>query len=1224
MPVFSYVRASRIRVLVRGEPIVLEGLEGVNPISIRELERREGILGKIEFLEGQIMYEFMGKNEVCYEWLETFEISRKIWAILSVFDAKKEGWREGIDRELRWMRRKHQSVSVVRFLVKNLPSDEKMGSLDLIALSDKGEMGKEQWRELVYGITYSLVAEFEIFARKIQEKVSIESPYVSKFGGKAEETKEFEEKTEKIDEDRILKGRKLKILGDLYLLSGSTLDALKLYTESAMLGKASKDYIWHGSALEGIGVCLVVLSFLQIEYQIPITSLPSSPPQLDKIGSTKMMTFKEIDLNVSKPHVLDFLLDLHMNIIDLYQKSYNCSNERVPTLCFSESVLRFGKLLSLVHLAGGWNHIALRSIIYDEFYLIPKTHVSGYPPKADIASWSMRAYTPYINELDVVDKCRIYGGLASILGMVGFRRARAMFLREIISTLTPVLINSKVDGISDDTVRLIAQIALTNYSLSPKHSNMQNSSFLIHNLLDDLCDCYGILRMDERCKSRSEVELLEKYGWPSLKITILKECISFCEALPDFSGVLNFTTKILSIASIYLSRDNQIRLASNIPRIILAVRSLGLDELEADYWDHDIVQSIEFISGSSKFTPVLYSNSELNSVDNDNNHSKDPFIYNPFIKKTNVPVKHLLVEGDVAEFKIVLHNPLSFELECVDISLFTEGVEFESQSTSVVIGPQRIHVVRLFGCPKEPGEFVVKGCRIHLSGCKDDIFFVNRGLSSVEHEQLFLNVFYEGKIKSMGLNVYSVIKSSIMSSKNGRIPLKNTSSSIPMTIEESFEVLPAQPTLIVTRTSLVNGSIMSTFTITIKNVSHITINFLLLSFSDSTINPLKDALASKNISREEIYELELFLYKRQALVWNNKVSHFSLKPDCEEVLEIEILGKRGLTDAKIQIDYGNVQDNSSHGRFYTRRVVVPVIVTVNASLELVNCDVINIVNDIKKRENISDISEEMDSLFQYAGIHEHEEVEYCLGLLDFRNIWPKPLCVYLNVQNEGDELFKIEKFIYPGETNRLIFPLKRIYISREDSQKPIPISSTRQFVVSNTKKDLEVHDYQQRESFWLREALFKIIDGTWVQPGVDRKGVIELRGLRMTPKMVSSLKVEDIIVVLEISGIVKKIQRFTWLVKLYEFVTFTLKITNRKEYPIKTLVRIQPSLRYQNQTYVDLSRYVAFNEKYTAVFMNRGEYEIMASIQELYGPDKGRMHVSRNHLIVKCVDDIEL
>ncbi|EMR09168.1 hypothetical protein PNEG_02508 [Pneumocystis murina B123] len=1192
------------------------------------------------------MYEFMVKNEVCYEWLETFEISRKIWVILSVFDAKKEGWKEGIEREIKWIGKKYKSVSVIRFLVKNLPLEEKMDGIEVIGLSDKGEMEEKSWRDLVYNITYSLLKEFEIFARKIQEKMWIESPYVSKFGEKAEEMNEYEEKMEKIG-GTLLKGRKIKILGDLYLLSGCTLDALKKYTESAMLAKASKDYIWHGSALEGIGVCLVVLSFLQIEYQIPITALPSSPPQLDKIGSTKMMTFKEIDLNVSKPHVLDFLLDLHMNIIDLYQKSYNCSNERVPTLCFSESVLRFGKLLSLVHLAGGWNHIALRSIIYDEFYLIPKTRVSGYPPKADIASWSMRAHSPYVNELDVVDKCRIYGGLASILGMVGFRRARAMFLREIISTLTPVLINSKVDWITDDSVRLIAQIALTNYSISPKHSNMQNSSFLIHNLLDDLCDCYGILRMDERCKSRSEVELLEKYGWPSLKITILKECISFCEALPDFSGVLNFTTKILSIASIYLSRDNQIRFASNIPRIILAVRSLGLDELEADYWDRDIVQSIEFIPGSSKFTPILYSGSELDSVDKDNNYPRDPFIYNPFIKKSNIPVKHLLVEGDVAEFKIVLHNPLSFELECVGISLFTEGVEFESQSTSVVIGPQRIHIVRLFGCPKEPGEFVVKGCRIHLSGCKDDIFLVNRGLSSVEHEKLFLNVFYEGKIKSMGLNVYSVIKSSIMSLKNGEIPLKNTLSSIPMTIEESFEVLPAQPILIVTRTSLVNGSIMllegerSTFTITIKNVSHITINFLLLSFTDSTINPLKDALASKNISREEIYELELFLYKRQAFVWNKKVSHFSLKPDCEEVLEIEIFGKRGLTDGKIQIDYGNVENDSSHGRFYTRRVVVPVIVTVNASLELVNCDVINIVNDIKERENIPDISEEMGSLFQYAGTHEHEGVEYCLGLLDFRNIWPKPLCVYLNVQNEGDELFKIEKLIYPGETNRLIFPLKRIYISREDSQKPIPIVSTRQFVVSNTKKDSEVDDYQQRESFWLREALFRIIDGTWVQPGADRKGVVELRGLRMTPKMVYSLKVEDISVVLEISGVVKKIQRLTWLVKLYEFVTFTLKIINRKEYPIKTLVRIQPSLRYQNQTLVDLSRCVTFNgimqtvlpliesqqsheEKYTAVFMNRGEYEIMASIQELYGPDKGRMHVSRNHLIVKCVDDIEL
>ncbi|KAG5439317.1 hypothetical protein PCK2_000853 [Pneumocystis canis] len=121
---------------------------------------------------------------------------------------------------------------------------------------------------------------------------------------------------------------------------------------------------------------------------------------------------------------------------------------------------------------------------------------------------------------------------------------------------------------------------------------------------------------------------------------------------------------MLTIASSYLSRDNQIRLASNIPRIILAMRRLGLDELKADYWDSNIIQSIEYIPNSSKFLSVLHSGLELNAVNKDNNFlPTDPFIYNPFMKKSNIPTKHVLVEGDVAEFKVVLHNPLAFELE---------------------------------------------------------------------------------------------------------------------------------------------------------------------------------------------------------------------------------------------------------------------------------------------------------------------------------------------------------------------------------------------------------------------------------------------------------------------------------------------------------------------------------------------------------------------------------
>ncbi|CCJ30606.1 unnamed protein product [Pneumocystis jirovecii] len=1201
------------------------------------------------FPEGQIVYNFVRKQDIRHEALHTYEIYRRTWVVVEILDGTVPDFDKCIEERLHSLKRSYPEALIVRFFVLNAPDMSVAFIPEIVALEVGADTDEAVWRSVICDMTLDLLEGFSIFAQEIDLRVWIDSPCVavhqeSLIDGMHGEFMGFGIHEQvplpvmsSIQQSKMqLKGRKAKIIADIYLLSGRVLDALKGYTDAATMAKSSNDYLWHGSALEGIGVCLVILSFLQIEYQIPMTVLPSSPPQLEKIPLLKSVFAKENEHDFSKQHIFDFLPDLHLNIIDLYQKSYSCPNDKVPSICFSESILRLCKLFCVVHLSGGWNDISLRSIIYDQSYSIPESHSPGYPPRAEIASWAMRAHTPYLKELDVVDKCRIYGGLASILGMVGFRRSRAMFLREIVSTLTSALVNAKVDGVTDDTVSSIVQIALTNYPFFQEQTNLKNSTFLAHNLLDDLCNCYGIPGIYEK----------KKYGWPSLKITILKECILFCEALPDFSGVLSFTTKMLSIASTYLSRDNQIRLASNIPRIILAVRRLGLEELEADYWDPNIVQSIEYVPGSSKFLPILHSGSELNNVNNDNMFLRtDPFIYNPFIKKNNVPIKHVLVQGDVVEFKVVLHNPLAFELECINISLFTEGVKFESQSTSVVIGPQRIHMVRLFGCPKEPGNFVVKGCRIHLSGCKDDIFLLNRDISFLDYEHLFSNVFFQGKTKFMGFDVYSVIKASVASNRvEGYI--KN-SLALPMTVEQSFEVLPAQPVLIVTKTSLVNGSIMllegemRTFTITIKNVSDITINFLLLSFMDSTIGPLKDALVCKDISSEEIYELELFLYEREAFVWKKSFDQFSLSPGCEETLEIRVLGKRGLTDGKIQIDYGNIEgDASSLEKFYTRRVVIPVIVTVNGSVELVNCDIINYVNDNKEKENSLDRSEEMCSLFQYVEAHECEGVEYCLALLDFRNIWPKPLSVCFNVQNKDDEPFKIEKIICPGETNRFVLPLKRIYISREDFLKPISTFSSRQFVVPNIKMDSDMQDCQQRKIYWLREALFKIISGTWTYPGTDRKGFIELRGLRMTSKMVYCLKVEDISVVLEVSGNVRKVQRFMWLVNLYEFVTFTLKVVNRKGHPIRVFARIQPFLRYQNQTFIDISHCVVFNgvmqtalpridpyhsheEKYTAVFMSRGEYEIVASIQELHGPDEGHVYASRSYSIVKCVDDIE-
>jgi hypothetical protein len=60
----------------------------------------------------------------------------------------------------------------------------------------------------------------------------------------------------------------------------------------------------------------------------------------------------------------------------------------------------------------------------------------------------------------------------------------------------------------------------------------------------------------------------------------------------------------------------------------------------------------------------------------------------------------------------------------------------------------------------------------------------------------------------------------------------------------------------------------------------------------------------------------------------------------------------------------------------------------------------------------------------------------------------------------------------------VVLPLRRIVLSGEDTSKPIPTLSDRQFVVAKDKLST-AELYLQRELFWYREALFKSIHGHW-------------------------------------------------------------------------------------------------------------------------------------------------
>lgn len=62
--------------------------------------------------------------------------------------------------------------------------------------------------------------------------------------------------------------------------------------------------------------------------------------------------------------------------------------------------------------------------------------------------------------------------------------------------------------------------------------------------------------------------------------------------------------------------------------------------------------------------------------------------------------------------------------------------------------------------------------------------------------------------------------------------------------------------------------------------------------------------------------------------------------------------------------------------------------------------------------------------------------------------------------------------------SRMILPIRKIILSENLINKPIPTLSDRQFVVA--KSDLSSSQQKlQQELFWYREELFKTVQGEW-------------------------------------------------------------------------------------------------------------------------------------------------
>ena len=1050
------------------------------------------------------------------------------------------------------------------------------------------------------------------------------------------------------------KGRIGIVIGSLHLQAGRWGDALRELVDGALIAQSNNDHLWNAKALENILVAMLMLAWAGLDFQIPQICYSSSEkapyhtppastlelPKQTSLSNTRLVSLQNLVLLL--PEFLDKILNKYTRI----------TGESLPQLPFSEIAIRFSKLLTSVHLSGGkLDDQVLQLIVQGTPFRQPTNmeipRLNVHPPRSVIIAMLFRAFpsSSTAEDLPIIDRTIILGGIASVLDSLGYYRKKVMVMWELVSILIPGLVQARKIGAAEMGIHPAAGLA----ALNTVNSTIGGAGAFelgegdVEKGLDDLlglmCRIYGTVSFESstvRTAERNSEEsfddsdgatasrilnnaTLRAFGGRNLKMNVLRACINLAEALPNFQDVLRFSSDLLRTAgsgvapglrsedaSPSITREEQVRLATNITRTVSAAKKLGLQGVEAEYWDEFLVRGVELEPQPSSRIPISHQKTELSGATaTAEAKERNPFIYNPFLKRPDAAeVEHILVAEESVTFKVTLQNPYEFDVEIESIKLESSGVDFISGVQYTVIGPYRTQILTVTGTPKSSGSLTITGCLVKIRGCRERRFPIFTESWTPQSDI---------KLKATGLAVVRKRQTRPVSLESAsKLPPSNPLA--PKITSIGLSVIEKQPVIVVKSSSSAQSAAMilegerQTFSITLQNLSNtIPVDLLLFSFQDSTQAPLQTALSNRDASPAELYEYELILSRKQALRWikhENEVPY--IEPGSSATFLFEILGKPGLTSGTVQIDYAylGVSVSEVQQRFYTRQVVFPLTMTVNASVELARMDVLPLTGGIPGHIWPG----------AQAGMDEDGDIKaenYCLLMLDLRNAWPSQLHVHLDIAGGRS----IEEYILPGSTSRIIFPIRRILLDSPFASIPaLDPSRQRQFIVSTSKVSAD-SERATREAFWYREEILKTLSGTWKTVlGQERSGIIELRGIRLSPRMVEAIKIEEINVDLQIESDSNADQYYRAYVD--EFINLKARIRNRTPRPVYPLLRLQPSLRNQSHnSSLDLSKKLVWDGtlQYTLPMIPakgsaemsigmtalcRGDFEISASVEE--------------------------
>ncbi|KAI8972379.1 TRAPP II complex [Pilobolus umbonatus] len=948
-------------------------------------------------------------------------------------------------------------------------------------------------------------------------------------------------------------GRIKKLLADFYLLAGRLPDAIEHYNEAIDMSKGSYDYLWLANAEEGLACTKLLMAYLRIDHIVARTVEGHEPTPSHSLVNEVMEMYERILLN--------------------YQKVNTTTTLPLPKLVYIEACFKMARFLTVVLLSNGWNDKVLTKIIRldpiptrEGRWMTMKdliTYKQSPIQRSVVSQWITKIWTIELDDLSLMDQVNIMTHMASLLSHIGYHRKSAWTMYETLNRMLPLLIQGRA-------------------VMAGSHRKAEKEDDGILEVLKKICEVYGI--GESHVQDGGTLELVKKkfdeekkrekpshaFGWATLQIDILRECIVISEALGNHASMLYYTTVLLKNLYQYISKDEQIRLASSIQRIVNITKRSGNSDNHVNYWGFNIVKSITPIQPIPRkaiyqhpmlIAKALAASKELRAA------SGDPFIYNPFAKKKDEKPQMNLIQDETCEFKVHFTNPFGFDLELTNIVLSTTGIRFSTIPNAAVIPANDSITIRLMGIPLETGSLVIKGCVIKITGFAEQEFLIEKMAKGKPTE---LKSVESKRYKYSGLQ--SLYKPSEQEMQE-QLQVEYA--------QEVLNVIEDQPLLKIKSTSLLHGAIMlfegemKNVSIEVENIGNIPVDFLTLSFTDSTtIHPKP---MNPELPTEEQYEIELYVKGTHVFSWEGS-KHDSdqigkrvhLPPGQKTEIIVNIYGKQGCTGGAIHIDYGYLDrvikssKDSVPTTVYTRQLYLPIMITVYQNLEPLNWDVLYLrenmgvsttsiqkaIEHVQKLDlNKVEVNQPVEQLLMITqqSLDEDDKNPYCLIALDIRNTWTVPFDVQFSLDNMDDQpQLHSTLIIQPGSTTRLVLPLKKLFLTAEERLQPIPsFEPNKQFVVSQAPKMAPEQERARLQMFWYREQLLRRVKARWRCRTTGREGTLHLRSsLRLTSQQLNILKKQDIEFIVSMST--KTVGHRQFECNVNTFVTMQVTIYNRQ------------------------------------------------------------------------------